>query len=154
VVHRKLTELRKQRLLLLERRREPGSALPEILAAQIDQLLVAIDQFIGVLTAVPEGANRSMLTTAVLREGLHAEPPTFALLVKASGTASTQLVDDRPLMFKDRFSVLTTTSVTYLLVRPGDGRLLAAGTATGSATLRGRIGDQVLPDPAPWKEAT
>jgi hypothetical protein len=154
VVQGKLTELRKQRLLLLMRRRELGTTPAEtVLAAQTDQLLAAIDQFIGVLIAVPEGAKHSVLTTAVLREGLHAESPTYVLLVKAGGTASTQLVDDRPFMFKDRFSVLTTTTVTYLLVRPSDGCLLAGGTAAGSAALRGRIGDQVVPDPAPHQEA-
>jgi hypothetical protein len=108
--------------------------LARLKSAAADALIAEIDQFVTSAFAVPSGAKRSALTIALLR---HDGP---VLLVKAQGGASTQLVNDRPLLFKDRVSVVTTVGISYLLTEPPGGHLVAAGVKVGRANLSGVIG--------------
>ncbi|GIF22614.1 hypothetical protein BJ973_002937 [Actinoplanes tereljensis] len=116
--------------VLHDRRRELATKR----APAADALVAEIDQFFASLSTVPPGAKRSLLTTALL---WHNGP---VLLVKSQGGASTQLVNDRPFLFRDRVSVVTTVAVSFLLTRPPGDTLQAAGTEVGTATLTGTIG--------------
>jgi hypothetical protein len=109
-------------------------------AALVDNLLAAVDAFMGSLRAVPQGSNRSPLTIAALRDQLHdASGFTHVLLVKAEGASTQQVVDDR-LFRDDRFSVVAFAPITYMLVATATSEILAAGTASGEAKGRGKIG--------------
>jgi hypothetical protein len=125
-----------------------GSGEPAPDADPAGSLATAIDQFATAVTAVPAGATRSMLTNAALREGLHTGAIRHVLLVKGSGSSTSQLVEDRPLWWKDKFCVVAAASVTYLLILAGDGRVVAGGTGLGTAMLQGKIGDQITVEQA------
>jgi hypothetical protein len=124
-----------------------------------ESLQTSVDAFITALTTIPEGAKRSPLEIAAWREGLRdvrfsedASDPapstqqpdpgfTHVLLVKGNTGSVQQTLDDKPLWFKDRYSVVATASITYMLIQTDDGQMLAAGIESGSATGTGKIGN-------------
>jgi hypothetical protein len=120
----------------------------------IESVQSAIDAFVASLTAVPEGGKRSPLAQAAMREHLHdvadstkptdKDPGAFThvLLVKGNGGSAVQTVEDRPLWWKDKFAVIATASITYMLLETAGSSILAAGNLGGSATGFGSIGDQ------------
>jgi hypothetical protein len=124
----------------------------EVRLGLIDSVSEAIDTFVASLTAVPEGANRSPLGLAAMRERLHAggavsggqghAPFTHVLLVKAGIGSAQQTVDDKPLWFKDRFSAIATATITYMLLDTASNALVAAGNPSGSTAANGRIGGE------------
>jgi hypothetical protein len=147
-IYRRLESLRDRRrgLAASHPGKDHGAARPEQAARAdaIDSLAAAIDRFLVSVTVVPPGARQSMLTHAVLREGLHSGEVGHVLLVQGGGGSSSELVQDRPLLWKDTFCVVTTSSVTYLLIRASDGRVIDGGITSGTATLRGKIGDRII----------
>lgn len=149
-IYKAFESLRDKRRMLALRPGEDGNGAgqPDRRAGLSDSLATAIDQFAAGVTAVPPGATRSMLTSAALREGLHEGAVGHVLLVKGSGSSSSQVVGDRPLWWKDTFSVIATASVTCLLVRADDGRVVAGRTGSGTATLSGKIGEQIVVEQA------
>jgi hypothetical protein len=119
------------------------------LKEQIAALVKAVDAFDTAVRAVPAGARRSALTNAALYEELHKDTDGIdhVLLVKGLPGSGTQVVDDRPLWFKDRFSVTSTVNITYLLLAAGkSNRIVHGGTASATVTMRGKIGDRVEPE--------
>jgi len=127
-----------------------------------ETILATIDTFTTALTTVATGSRRSPLATAALRELLHppetetdpgsstggtpaGQVPYFShvLLVRAEAGSSEQVVSNRPLWWRDRFSTVATVGVTYMLIRTPDSAIVAAGTALGTATARGTIGDAI-----------
>jgi hypothetical protein len=166
-VHTKLTELSRQRQRLVARRLElaatpagadddhaedtdtdAGTDEQKALVAAIDSLLAAIDAFTAAVRAVPQGSTRSPLTLAALHAQLHAETSTaklpaftHVLFVKGAGGSVQQVVEDRPLLFKDRFSLVGTASITYMLLDTRSNELVAADTATGEASVHGTVGE-------------
>jgi len=117
----------------------------------IDSLLSVIDSFSAALIAVPQGGKRSLLASAALREQLHGtvadeepEPPGFdyVMLVKGASGSSQQVVDDRPLLFDDKFATVTSMSLTYMLIRTTNSRVVAGGTVSTTAEIHGSIDDQ------------
>jgi hypothetical protein len=116
--------------------------------ALIDSTAGAIDQFTTSLRTTAEGAAHSPLTAAILREQLHGDCRdedkfTHVLLVKAESGSAQQLIDDRPLMFKDRFSTIATTSVTYMLIETEGSTILRSGSIGGEATIEGTVGKSI-----------
>jgi hypothetical protein len=150
-LHAKLAEVRNSRWKLAElsvqlRQGGPGPSSEAVLrAGTVDSLVAAIDAFVASVSAVPQGGTRSALTSAVLCEGLHSGSFGHVLLVKGGSGSSTQVVDNRPLMLKDRFSVVATMTVSYLLVQTDDSRVISAGTASGESTLSGKVGNRIIP---------
>jgi hypothetical protein len=109
----------------------------------VDSIAAAMDAFLASLAAIPQGATRSRLTDAILRQQLHvgaADRFTHVLLVKSQGGALHEAVDNRPLWFNDRFTILAAVSLTYLLIATDDSHALASGTVAGTATGHGTIG--------------
>ncbi len=112
----------------------------------------AIDAFVDSVSDVPEGATRSPLTLAAMREGL--KPPaeaaadgfTHVLLVKGNGGSATQVVDDRPLWMADRFASVGTARITYVLIESATNKVVAAGDASGAAKGSGKLSAQLDPD--------
>lgn len=96
------------------------------------------------LTALPEGGSLSLLAQASLQEVLHDEKLGGLLVLKAGTASATQLIDDRPLLFDDPLSVVSTATIAYLLISPTEGsRVLAGGLAHGIAQLTGSIGSRL-----------
>jgi hypothetical protein len=114
-----------------------------LLLGLIDGLMSSIDQYVVALRTVPASGGRSPLATAALHEQLHAEGGyNHVLLVKAQPGQAEQLIDNRPLWFADRFSTVVDVTLTYMLIRATDSAVETAGSATKTATARGRIGDK------------
>ncbi len=124
-----------------------GTAKDE-LAEHAEPVIAAIDQFVASVTAVPPDARRSMLASAALREGLHDGTVRYVLLVTGNSSSSSQLIDDRPLMWKDAFCVVAASSVSYLLVQASDGRVVVGGTGSGTFTVRGKINSRIVVEQA------
>jgi hypothetical protein len=141
----------------LELAQKQASGYEEVLTGMavrvglIDSVREAIDAFMVSLTGVPDGQTRSPLTLAVMREQLHASPgqePAFThvLLVKGEGGSAAQTVDDRPLWSEDKFSVVATAGITYMLIETTRSTIVEAGVATASAAGHGTIGSQFALD--------
>jgi hypothetical protein len=112
----------------------------------VDALIDSIDRFSAAIRVIPTGARRSPLATAALYDELHQDATsrfTHVLLVKAQPGESAQLVDDKPLWFKDKFSTLVEVNVTYMLLATDDSHVALAGTATAMASAHGDLGSKV-----------
>jgi hypothetical protein len=114
----------------------------------IDSTTATIDKFTASLQAKAEGATRSPLAAAILHEQLHRADPdggkfTHVLFVKAEPGSAQQLIDDRPLAFKDKFSTIATSSVTYMLIDTAGSTVIDAGSVGGEAKITGSIGSDV-----------
>jgi hypothetical protein len=150
VVRARLSHLDEQRQTLLERKIQLADKKVE--AGLIDTILAAIESFTVSLRATAAGATRSPLATAALREQLHAETAdgakdagkfSHALFVQAAPGSAQQVVSDRPLWFKDKFFAIGLISVAYILIEVGGSEVLAAGSASGKATVGGKIGSEI-----------
>jgi hypothetical protein len=113
---------------------------------ELTSFVAAVDAFVAGASAVPAGGTRSLLTDARLRECLHDGSVEYVLLVKGMTGSVTQLVNDRKLR-DDKVTVVADASISYLLVRTRDGRLVAGGTSSGSATMHGTIGADLRMQP-------
>jgi hypothetical protein len=108
----------------------------------ISSLITAIDAYLSAISSNSSTGQRSALTNAVLREVLHGPGANrrFAVLIKGCGGSSEQLVNDRPFLFKDEFSIVASMGISYLLVNAGNGRIAAGGSRSGSVMAAGKIG--------------
>jgi len=130
----------------------------ELRLALIASTIKAIDDFTSSLTAVPEGGSRSPLTLAALRAGLRPPAPgavaegrqqssataipehfTHVLLVKGNAGSTSQVIDDRAFWVADRFAVVGTAGITYMMIETATNAVLAAGEISGGATASGKI---------------
>lgn len=102
----------------------------------------AIGAFLAALLAEPDGAQ-SLYMRAALRAELHTGGFEQLLLVKGTVGSATQVVSDRPLWAKDRFTVVATAGITFLLIRVADSQVLDGGTRAGTASVAGTIGDRL-----------
>lgn len=102
-----------------------------------------IDTYLTSITNVPEGATRSMLTTAALHEQVRNHEVDYVLFVRPDGGSVVQLLNDRPLWLKDKLFVHATMSVTYLLFKTASRRIVAAGTESADAKIVRKVGDEL-----------
>jgi hypothetical protein len=149
-----LYELRQQlteRKVTLDSLKQTGGteASDEVVAAigLVGKVSDSIEELLGKLVTVPDGATRSPLAAAILREGLHNGTFKYVLFVKAQSASGMQLVNDKPLWAKDTFAVLAAASISWMLVDGAGGDILDANVTTGTAQAEGKIGDtfQLLP---------
>lgn len=147
-IDKQLAELSTKRWNLVEAAQAPaptgyeaeGIARKE----QIKTLIAAIDAFTTSVRAVPAGSTRSPLTNAALYEGLHTPKDIdHVLLVKGVAGSGTQVVNDRPLWFQDKFSVVATTNITYLLLNAATGSIVYSGTESATVSVHGTIGNKL-----------
>jgi hypothetical protein len=112
---------------------------------KLDDLAKAIDTYLGAISAVPKGATQSQLSRAILREQLHTDEDRFThvLVAKSNGGSLDQATDNKPLWFKDRFSVVAVISVTYLLIETPSGHAVTGATIARAATGHGTIGSTI-----------
>lgn len=127
----------------------------------IEALIAEIDAFLAAARSVPQGAKRSALATAALQAVFHepAQPRilgdddeaseqhpsaarrfTHVLVVQPQTGSTQQVVDDRPLWFEDKFSIVATACLTYMLLELPGGTLASAGNVHGKASASGKIG--------------
>lgn len=114
--------------------------------AVVQDVLDAVETFSTAVTGVPEGAKRSALTAACLREQLRGagdEAFTDVLLIKATAGSATQLLDDRPLLFEDKLTVIAGMNVSWVLLDPATNYVKTAGTATATAKITGNVGGTI-----------
>ena len=111
-----------------------------------NELLKKAEAVLSAMVA-SDGAEPSALAKASLQEALHdAGGFDAVLVVKGGATSSSQVVDDRPLLMKDKISLVSTATVSYVLIdHKNGGRVLAGGLAVGEAQLHGVLGDELLP---------
>ena len=135
---RRLTE----RKIVLEAKPKDGTDVEQLTAAiaLVAKVSEAIDATLGTLMTVPEGATRSPLAAAILREGLHDGTFKHVLFVKAQSASGMQLVNDKPLWLDDTFAVLAAASISWILVGTADGDVLDSEVTTGTARAEGTIG--------------
>jgi hypothetical protein len=130
------------------RRQDAAQAIAATLVGMVDAGIEAIDAFVTALRTVPQGARRSPLTAAALHEQIHqAGGFTHVLLVQSQNGSASQVIDDKPLFFDDKFSVIAGVSVTYMLLAVPEGTMIAAGNAEGTASAKGKIGGEFTIDP-------
>ncbi len=146
-VSRLLRDLNTERIALETRKARLG---PEDTAtsASIGQVTAAIDTFLSSVTAVPSGATRSAYTTAILREQLHDGTIDHVILVKGVGGSTAQVVTDRPLWFKDKFTSIATAGLSWLMLSTVDGAVIAGGSKVSTLEMKGTIGADITFSPA------
>ena len=123
---------------------ESKAARDEARLAAIDAVLTGLDAFAAAVRTVPSGAKRSPLATAALHEQLHTGRKfDVVLLARAEAGQTQQVVTNKPLWFRDRFATIVDVGITYMLISVTDSSILAAGTAPGTATATGKLGDSI-----------
>jgi hypothetical protein len=146
-----LDRVNAERLALASRKADlTGSASPEDSRslALVSQVASAIDAFLASILAVPGGATRSAYTSAILRERLHDGSIDCVVLVKGVGGSSAQVVNDKPLWFKDKFTTIASAGLSWLLVAVADGAVIAGGSKVSTLEVTGTIGDTIKVKPA------
>ncbi|MEQ8438780.1 MAG: hypothetical protein RIB65_14900 [Ilumatobacter fluminis] len=110
----------------------------------IDELVAGIDEFITAIHATADGRARSLFVTAALYEQLHGggSPFTHVAYVSAATGSLDQVTDDKPLWFDDKFSVIATANITYMLIDT-HGVVKSAGVKTGVSKADGTIGSSL-----------
>jgi hypothetical protein len=111
--------------------------------AAVAAVVAAVDAYLERLVSIPDGATRSPLTAAVLRSALHDGSVDSVLLVKAESASGMRLLDDRPLWFADRFSIVSAATLTWALIEIPGGQLRLSGVTTGTALTSGKVGRRV-----------
>jgi hypothetical protein len=107
-------------------------------------LQTSIDTFLTAIHTVPTNGTRSAYTLASLRQDLHIDlPATRVVYISASGGSSDQLVEHRSFLFKDKFESIASVSVSYWVLEPKNGTIIAAGSAGGASRLKGSIGGTI-----------
>jgi hypothetical protein len=107
-------------------------------------LQASIDTFLAAIHTVPANGTRSAYTLASLRQDLHVDDPaTRVVYISASGGSSDQLLEHRSFLFKDKFESIASVSVSYWVLDPGNGTIIAAGNAGGTSRLKGSIGGTI-----------
>jgi len=122
------------------------SSVAAIRLGLVESLISSIDAFGAAIRVIPAGGKRSPLATAALFDQLHEGATshfTHVLLVKAQPAQSTQLTDDKPVWFPDKFSTIVEVNVTYMLIATNDSRVVRAGTATAIAAAHGELGSEI-----------
>jgi hypothetical protein len=108
---------------------------------QIESLVTAIDTFTTAVRTVPAGAARSALAAAALHEQLRGDNKFgHVLLIKAEAGQAQQVTENRMLR-DDRFSTFVDANLMYMLIETEGSSVVAAGTVSGTATARGKIGE-------------
>jgi hypothetical protein len=146
-----LDKVNAERLALAGRKAElTGSASPADgpSLALVSQVTSAIDAFLASILAVPGGATRSAYTSAILRERLHDGSIDCVVLVKGVGGSTAQVVNDRPLWFKDKFTTIASAGLSWLLVAAADGAVVAGGSKVSTLEITGTIGETIKVKPA------
>ena len=113
-------------------------------SALIDTLLAAMSAFSANVTVVPPGGARSPLAAAALREQMHGDEPSirYVLLIKATAGSSSQVIDQRPLWFADRFTTVSSLGLTYLMIDTKSSSVVCGGSVGASAGLYGSVGSK------------
>lgn len=107
-------------------------------------LQTSIDTFLTAIHTVPSNGTRSAYTLASLRQDLHIDDPaTRVVYISASGGSSDQLLEHRSFLFKDKFESIASVSVSYWVLEPENGTIIAAGNAGGTSRLKGSIGGTI-----------
>jgi hypothetical protein len=120
---------------------DPSDGLTEAIAL-VAKVSESIEESLAKLAAVPDGATRSPLAAAILREGLHNGAVKYVLFVKAQSASGLQLVNDKPLFFGDKYAVVAAASISWMLVDAAGGDVLDAQVTTGTAQATGKVGDR------------
>ncbi len=109
---------------------------------RVESLVTAIDTFTTAIRMVPTGATRSALAAAALHEQLRSDTDGFGhvLLIKADAGQAQQVTENRMLR-DDKFSTFVDANLMYLLIETAGSTVVAAGTVSGTATARGKIGE-------------
>lgn len=146
VIRSRIDDVAERRRALVARRAQlSADGAPEAVVAlgRLGALVEAIDDYLTSIQAVPDGALRSPLSVATMREGLEgggASPFSHVLLVKGNGSSIAESVNNKFLR-TDTLAILATASITYMLLDARTGELVRSGNSLGSVSGSGKIGD-------------
>jgi hypothetical protein len=130
-----------------------SAADASVAVSLVSELITGIDTYLGSLHTIPAGGKRSPFATAVLRQQLHSDDDakrfSKVLFIEASAGSVDQLLNDRPLWFKDKLHSIGSISITYWMIDTATSNIVNSGVASGMAQIRGKIGDRLRPDTAP-----
>lgn len=91
-----------------------------------------------------DGVAPSPLAKASLHEALQSDAFMAVLIVKGGGSSTSQLINDRPLMFNDKVSIVASATISYLLIdHHQQGKVIRGGLAHGVAQVHGSIGNEL-----------
>jgi hypothetical protein len=110
---------------------------------QVNQVASVIDTFVGSILAIPSGGTRSAYTGAILRERIHNQTIDCVVLIKGVSGSTAQVINDRPLWFKDKFTTVASAGLSWLIVRTSDGAVAGGGSQVSSMQLSGTIGGSI-----------
>lgn len=65
------------------------------------------------------------------------------IYISASGGSSDQLTEARFFGFKEKFESIASVSVSYWVLEPAGGTIVAAGNCGGIARMKGSIGGTI-----------
>ena len=68
-------------------------------------------------------------------------------LVKGAGGSTAQVVNDRPLWFKDKFTTIASAGLSWLLVDTATGAVITGGSKVSTLEISGTIGTTVKVNP-------
>ena len=72
--------------------------------------------------------------------GSHSQEATAALFVKAASGSTDQVMSERPLWLKDKFHVVATASIGYVLLHAGEDSVERAGVVYGESEMLINLG--------------
>lgn len=110
-------------------------------------VLEKTDTFLTAIRAVPDGGSRSQVVSAMLREIVHGASDQVGpsaprvVFLRATGGSISQLVDDRPFLFKDRFHAIGNATIAFWVLDVSTNMIVAAGACNGGAQIKGKVGD-------------
>lgn len=124
-------------------RPDSGTAPAARRAADGKALVDVCDTAMTLITKIADG-GKSLLQDSALADDLHLDRFGGVLVIRGAGASSSQLLDDRPLMFQDAFSVVGTASIAFFLVNARAGsKVLTGGLAVGTTAAHGKIGSKI-----------
>lgn len=113
-------------------------------AAEASAAVALVNNYLDSVTKAPTGESRSALVTSLLYEQLHClNPVTHCLLIKAYPGTAHQLLEDRPMMFKDQVSIVASTGIAYSLLEVASGEILVGGALAAAQSLNGKLGTEL-----------
>lgn len=144
-----------KRIAALPGDKNAGTRVPlEDLAADAEALSLRVTGLFGRMTTIGEGQSISVLGHALTKEPLITAGERVAVLVLPSVQVAVDQVIVRRRLFSAQAAVLAYVELEYSLLK--GGRLVRAGTVSGSATSRTKFARdklQITPDPPTSKQS-
>lgn len=119
------------------------------IVASSTKIVDAIDAFITAITTVPTGGTYSPLVNASIRENLSGDKIRYLLKIKMVSSDAEFIIEKPPFLVRNVRTSYIGGGVVSFVMAEKDGKIVAAGTVSGVATLDLKIGKE--PEELKWK---